>query len=239
MEIHSQNTIELLSGKFKNENKYIFSSSSKATLTKLAIVMTFTIFIWLINNYTYASEDNSKLTQNCYYDLFFEASDGINTNLENNSSIRNIIIAISSLFVDTLILSTFFLWIIVWKDWKMPIKMVIFYLIRYICLHLFEQRYPEGYLFTNPGIPSIVVSYINSNDFFYSGHCGFPILLYDEYSKRKKSNKMKYICIFVSFVEFCTMISVRGHYSIDLIFGILISLYINKMTSNYWFESKN
>ena len=87
------------------------------------------------------------------------------------------------------------------------------------------MRYPDNYLFYYPGFPSIMVSYIKANDFFYSGHVGFPILLLCEFYILKRYF-MCVFCIFTFFIETFTMVVLRGHYSIDLISGAIFAHYI-------------
>ena len=40
---------------------------------------------------------------------------------------------------------------------------------------------PEGFLWSDPGIPSLTVPYHDTNDFYYSGHVGSAILWMHEY----------------------------------------------------------
>jgi hypothetical protein len=94
------------------------------------------------------------------------------------------------------------------------------------------MKFPDGYLWVYPGFPSIMVSYLKTNDFFYSGHCGLPIILFCEF-KLLKMNFMAVFCIFTFLIEIFTMIVLRGHYSIDIISGAIISHYIWEITKNY------
>ena len=90
------------------------------------------------------------------------------------------------------------------------------------------MRFPEGYNFEDPGVPSLTVSYLFTNDFFYSGHVGFPIIFALEYY-RKGLNFMIIPCICVSLFESFTMIVTRGHYFIDLVFGVIFAHYSFKI----------
>jgi hypothetical protein len=94
------------------------------------------------------------------------------------------------------------------------------------------MRFPEGYLWEYPGFPSLVVSYLKTNDFFFSGHMGLPVIIICELYKMKK---FKFICftLFTLFLEFFTMIVLRGHYSIDLVIGILMAHYCYILTEKY------
>jgi hypothetical protein len=86
------------------------------------------------------------------------------------------------------------------------------------------MTYPEGYLWENPGFPSLTVSYLKTNDFFFSGHVGLPIIMGSEFLKQDKKF-MFWLCIFVCCFESFTMIVTRGHYIIDIIAGVIIAHY--------------
>ena len=87
------------------------------------------------------------------------------------------------------------------------------------------MKYPEGYIFTYPGLPSLAVSYAHTSDFFFSGHVGVTTFLaLENYSNR---------CYFLATIsaisaifEFWVMTFLRGHYTIDLLFGLAIAHYL-------------
>ncbi len=87
------------------------------------------------------------------------------------------------------------------------------------------MTFPKGFLFEYPGFPSITVSYLKTNDFFYSGHVGMPVILMCEFYFLKRYYMFSF-SIFTFFVEFFTMIFLRSHYSIDLISGAIFAHYI-------------
>ena len=69
---------------------------------------------------------------------------------------------------------------------------------------------------------------MKTNDFFYSGHIGIPIIFGLEFYRQN----MKYLlapCLFVSVFEGSMMLIMRGHYSIDLIFGVIFAHYFHKI----------
>ena len=90
---------------------------------------------------------------------------------------------------------------------------------------MFQMKFPDGYLWEDPGFPSIAVSYLKTNDFFFSGHAGLPIIMGLE-AKKLGYNIIFYFCIFTCLTEVITMIFTRGHYIIDLIAGVVFAHYI-------------
>ena len=87
------------------------------------------------------------------------------------------------------------------------------------------MRYPEKYGWEYPGWYSISVSYFKTNDFFYSGHVGFSLIGILEFF-RKKCYYFAFLFAFpIMIIEIFVIIGVRGHYSIDILAGILMALY--------------
>ena len=84
---------------------------------------------------------------------------------------------------------------------------------------------PDFLYFKYPHFPSVVVGYIQGSDFFWSGHCGFPIISTVEFIWLKRYKLAAY-CAFVSFFEVFLMINSREHYTIDIIIGIIYAHYI-------------
>lgn len=94
------------------------------------------------------------------------------------------------------------------------------------------MKFPEGYLWEYPGFPSLFVSYLKTNDFFYSGHVGLPILQICEFNKLGMYKWIP-VSVLIVFLEFFTMIVLRGHYTVDLFAGILIAHYSFIISDQY------
>ena len=93
-------------------------------------------------------------------------------------------------------------------------------------------RYPLGYLWDFPGVYSITVPYGRTNDFFFSGHIGCCVINYCEY-KAHGWNKFAYFSLLTMCFQGFLMISLRGHYAIDLFSGILFAHYFWLMAERY------
>lgn len=161
----------------------------------------------------------------CLLDKTFEVTAGFNKYLQNNVFPRHIIIAISSLCVDFVIVYMSIHWALWGKTWRMIFSLAIFYMLRAAVQNIFQMKYPEGYLWENPGFPSLTISYLKTNDFFFSGHVGFPIIIAMECQNLGKT-LMSIFCFITCAVEAFTMIVTRGHYSIDLLTGLIVSHYV-------------
>jgi hypothetical protein len=161
----------------------------------------------------------------CMLDKFFEITSGINKYLQDNVTPRHVIIAISSLCVDFVIVYMSLHWVIWGKSWRLVVSLFSFYMFRAAVQSVFQMKYPEGYLWENPGFPSLTISYLKTNDFFFSGHVGFPIIVAMEcYNLHKPF--MTIFCFLTCSIEAATMIITRGHYSIDILTGLIVSHYV-------------
>ena len=81
----------------------------------------------------------------------------------------------------------------------------------------------------DPGVPSIVVGYLRTNDFFFSGHVGMPIINAFEFKWQKKYY-LSAFCFFVAFYEGFLVLISRVHYSIDIVIGFFFAHYSLIMT---------
>ena len=82
------------------------------------------------------------------------------------------------------------------------------------------MRFPDDYLWEFPGIYSFVVPYQKTNDFFFSGHLGFSAVAVLEFHEKKLKGWTIYAVVTL-LIEGFTMIVLRGHYTIDLISGVI------------------
>ena len=97
---------------------------------------------------------------------------------------------------------------------------------------MFIIQKPEGYLWEYPGFPSLFVPYTEKNDFFYSGHLGSCTLVMLE----ARHMEFRWLQIFAAcgiVVELVLMTSLRAHYIIDLVSGMVFAHYFFILTRWY------
>lgn len=148
---------------------------------------------------------------------------GLNFALANHVQVKNFLVLLGSVGIDLSILSAGSFWAVCGKSWVFPTSTIMFYLSREIVQMMYLMKIPHGELFGSPGFPSLFVPYMNTNDFFYSGHVGLPILM--GFELRKLRYWLFFVCLGISIYECFVMISTRGHYSIDLLFGYVYVFY--------------
>lgn len=80
----------------------------------------------------------------------------------------------------------------------------------------------SGFIWQDPGFFSILVTYFDINDFYWSGHVGSSVLAILEW-QALGWYKMMWIGIFICINEYILMTVTRGHYVIDIVTGVLIA----------------
>eukprot|EP00359_Climacostomum_virens_P006256 CAMPEP_0204916358 /NCGR_PEP_ID=MMETSP1397-20131031/14189_1 /ASSEMBLY_ACC=CAM_ASM_000891 /TAXON_ID=49980 /ORGANISM="Climacostomum Climacostomum virens, Strain Stock W-24" /LENGTH=194 /DNA_ID=CAMNT_0052088823 /DNA_START=200 /DNA_END=781 /DNA_ORIENTATION=+ len=160
----------------------------------------------------------------CIWDGLFKATAAANDYIRDHDAFRHAFLIISSLLMDILALSFFTRFILYATTWRSIICILMFYGIRGIVQSIFVMEFPDGYIWDYPGFPSLVVTYKDTSDFFYSGHMGFIVFcIFENYHYR---NYYLVSLAVVSFMfEFWVLLLTRVHYSIDLLSGIVMGHY--------------
>ena len=81
---------------------------------------------------------------------------------------------------------------------------------------------PEGFNWTNPGVPSFTVPYHDTNDFYFSGHIGATTIYAVEYYAHDFMCPF-WLCIVIGMFEWVFLTVSRTHYVIDLITGLCVA----------------
>lgn len=207
---------------FKNYIGHNFNSqkAKKAFYWRLSLWILIVILIATINflnNYTKSSPE-------CIGDLVFDLSSPINDYFSDNPDIKNSFVILSSFFLDVN-LSIFMVIFILWgSSWRALILASSFYGLRGSLQAMTVLGFPQGFVWGYPGIYSLLITYVRSSDFFYSGHVGMMLFTYFYYRDSGYYN-LKYYSLFCLVFEACVMVTVRCHYSIDIIGALLFCHY--------------
>ena len=212
----------------------------KAEIIKLTfslfIIICFGIFnnIKIMPNTVPINHDDGTPEKKCYEDAIHNFLKFLNDFWIDNKYYCYFIEICGSLFLDTLFFISYIGWGIYSVDWRYGVSTMLFYGVRGILQQVVRMCNPDHVYFPDPGVPSAVVSYVQGSDYFFSGHCGFPIVIACEYYLMKKF-KFVWFCIFVSIWEGFLMLNSREHYTIDLIVGPIFAHYICMMNF-LWFK---
>lgn len=125
----------------------------------------------------------------CIDDPSHDYFNDLNRRVNTDHSFANLLQISSSLLMDFIFLSLYVYWVLNVKTGRPIYAIGLFYLIRGLTQATVTLRYPEGYLWEDPGVPSLVVPYGRSSDFFFSGHCGFLNLCALEWLRNGKKGK--------------------------------------------------
>jgi len=162
-------------------------------------------------------------------DKLFELFAPINRHINNNHTFAFTWEIISSLNLDSLAVLLCIVFILRSKSYRIWISILIFYGVRGILQMLQTLPIPEGMFWDYPGFPSLVNIYGRTSDFFYSGHIGFCLLCTIEFFMTRLYILGVYGIFSIIFMAI-TMLSFRGHYTIDLFAGLILAHYTYMIT---------
>lgn len=207
-----------------------FKHLKKEQLIKLSICVVIIVLFAVLNNIEILG--NPTPPNNCYKDEILDLAIPLNRYYRGNDAYRIFLTIMGSVLLDIVYIICYFYWGVYAVDWRYGVTTMLFYGPRGVMQFLVRFRIPELAYFKYPHFPSIVVGYIQGSDFFWSGHCGFPVIGMMEFIWLKKYDLAGY-CFFVSIVEFFLMLNCREHYFIDLFFGLIFSHYITILSRNW------
>jgi len=161
----------------------------------------------------------------CIDDYFQNWTSSINLYLKENDTPRDALVALASFLIDFNALVLCLRWLWNGRSLRLMFTIVVFYIFRGITQRIFEERYPENYIFSYPGFPSITVPYAPANDFFFSGHVGITTLCFLE-AWRDKAKPFYIIAFLTIFVEFFTLLVTRKHHFVDMPVGLITAHYV-------------
>lgn len=222
-----KNKIEIKTSKYKkNFTSLIFKNK---TILKLTLITMLISGVCLNCIYGFGLQDAEV---HCLEDKTHTMTDSINKYLLENPIVSNFLTIISSFFIDITMISICIYWILFSESWRFLVSLFGFYILRAVTQAFFIMRAPDGLIWNYPGFPSLAVSYLKTTDFFFSGHVGLPIITSCEFSKNGYIF-LTYFSLLTCLIEFVVMTVMRGHYIIDLIFGVITSHYVYIIVDKY------
>ncbi len=202
-------------------------TNSKPYITKSLAFLSLLLLIGFNNFYL-----TTKNTQKCLYDKATESLLNVTIFYTKNVPIRDTLVMLSSLFLDTLAILVFILWVWKGKSWRLTITALLYYGLRAFIQNTYQMPFTNYFELKYPNFPSLVVSYAKSSDFFYSGHVGMPLIVGNEF-KRNGHTNIYLFTIFVSIYEGFVMTSTNAHYGIDCIMGWIVVGYLSIIVDGF------
>ena len=130
-----------------------------------------------------------------------------------HKTFRHTMIIMTSMWIDFVFIFFGYRFIRYAKGPRIIYTLMIFYGIRALCQALFLFQFPKFMCFDDPGIPSLMVPYGPTSDFYFSGHCGFVFIIGLELYHQGYRKFTLLNTVMLAFIA-SVLIGTRGHYSI-------------------------
>jgi hypothetical protein len=148
----------------------------------------------------------------------------VNDFLHHHDHVANAILIMTSAHID-LVLTGMVLWGILGETIRPTVAIFFILIFRQLSQLLVSEPVPVGMIWHYPGFPSLIVTYYTTFDFFFSGHTASATLSALEIGHRNYKNKIYLIlAILLVFMEIFAILSMRFHYTADVITGIFASV---------------
>jgi hypothetical protein len=168
----------------------------------------------------------------CVQDYIQEGLSKGNDYFYNNPVTKNIILIASSLFIDFIMLALGLVFFLYSTSTRLILSLSTFYFFKFIVNLINQLRIPNQYIWENPGFPSIMVSYLRTNTFFFSTTIGFLTIAIFEFGKMKQIYLMC-IATFLLVIETFILLIMRGNYIIDILSAFVIAHFIFMIADEY------
>lgn len=214
----------------------------RTTLTQVLIrsgvFLIFLIIFYYGNGRGLQDEFRTNNTK-CLLDRIHQVTESTNRFYSDNLKTRNALIIINSFTIDLTAITIMIFVVLYAKNARIFFSLMLFYGIRGIIQGNFLFGFPERYIFTDPGFPSLLVPYGKTADFYFSGHTGFFFFTCLEFIHQKRV-LIAFLTFIGTLVTMYTLIVTRAHYSIgkngfisDILIGLLWSVYSYKLAYDY------
>ena len=134
------------------------------------------MLLFLTTYVSFSSDFLPEKSVRCIEDVVFEVTAEINQFFQDHMYWRNIFIITASSCMDIMVLTQFARFAFYGTTWRLPICLLMFYLLRGFCQQVYYVRFPKGFLWGWPGFYSITIPYGKTSDFFFSGHVGMSVI---------------------------------------------------------------
>lgn len=169
------------------------------------------------------------------YDAVHEWTKKLNAYFAIHKKSCNVLLITSSFIIDAL--AIFIVAISIWGPSFRPfVALVVLFLFRQISQGLVTLPIPEGNLWYDPGVPSLMVTYGISNDLFFSGHTALAVLGGLELMHMGYF-PLKILAFFIVIYQALVVLILRAHWTADVICGYFaaVSVYLSSFYFPTWY----
>ena len=148
--------------------------------------------------------------------------------LEHRPFLRKVLLAVDSVLIDSAIVCLGLVWALRGRTKSFIPSLLVFYVLRALILNIAKWPLPRLYLFGDPGVPSFFVDYDQTNDLFFSGHCGGITVMLSDSLLNRRGPWAAFLLALLAYTFF-VLSAEGGHYTNDMIVGIVAGLTINRL----------
>lgn len=156
-------------------------------------------------------------------DRIHAATASANVYLHAHPAAANLLLIVSSAFLDLLAIYLLSRWIFA-GSFRPFLALVIVLGLRQITQWLVALPAPRDAIWHYPGFPSLLVTYGVSNDYFFSGHTAIAVLGVTEIARLGK-RWLTALGVLIAVFEIATVLVLRAHYTMDVFTGVIAALY--------------
>ena len=144
-----------------------------------------------------------------------------NAYLNQNEKAANTLLIVSTALIDLI-----GIWLlanaIFGKSIRPFLALLILFAARQVCQYFCALPLPDGIIWSDPGMPSLLITYGVANDFFFSGHTGIAVFGAIELARRfDRTGAVIGVCIAI--FEIVTVLTLRAHYTMDIVTGAALA----------------
>jgi PAP2 superfamily C-terminal len=157
-------------------------------------------------------------------DRLLDLTAGIHRYLLAHPRAADRVLMVSSLLID--LLGCFLLGEAIFGATFRPfIGLLVIFVLRQLCQGLCALPCPDGMIWRDPGLPSLLVTYGTSADLFFSGHTA--IAVYGSIELARYGGTPGAVAgVLITIVEVIAVLILRAHYTMDVFAGAVTALWV-------------
>ncbi len=188
------------------------------------------ILIWYYTQRKIGERHSQASSENGIFDVVHKWTAPLHQRILANSGSARALLISSSLIVD--ILGFFLLYQAVFGATIRPLLgLFIVFGLRQINQAITILPAPKGMIWSNPGFPSVFVTYGVSHDLFFSGHTALAV--YGALELAQWGPLATLAAGFIIFFEVATVLVLRAHWTMDVFAGAVTALWVFEIVSRW------
>jgi hypothetical protein len=164
-------------------------------------------------------------------DVVHQWTAGLHDAFQTHPRAANTLLIISSAVIDvvgvSLLAATLF-----GRTVRPFLGLLMLFALRQLCQMLCALPAPPEMIWHNTGVPTLLVTYGVSTDFFFSGHTGLAVLAAVELARTRRKS-LTALGVSIVLFEALTVLVLRAHYTMDVYAGAVTALLVAELASRW------